>query len=81
MESWYIRIDHYFHRGYLCNMVGSKPMIDFIVKVLPLVSALLYFIVAIGYGVKKEWPWCLVWFSYGLANVAIVWAAWEKLPK
>ena len=56
-------------------------MIDFIVKVLPLISALLYFIVAIGYGVKKEWPWCLVWFSYGLANVAIVWAAWEKLPK
>ncbi len=50
-------------------------MIDWLVKALPLISAVLYFAVGIGYGIKKEWAWCLVWISYGLANVGLVLAA------
>ncbi len=53
-------------------------MIDFIVKALPLISAVLYGIVGVGYFVKKEYAWCLVWISYALANVGLVLAAWEK---
>ncbi len=50
-------------------------MIDFLVKALPLISAILYMVVGIGYGVRKEWAWCLVWVSYALANVGLVLAA------
>ena len=56
-------------------------MIDFLVKALPLISAILYFVVGIGYGVKKEWAWCLVWISYALANVGLVLTAMEKFPR
>jgi len=52
-----------------------------LVKALPLISALLYFIVGVGYGLKKEWAWSLVWISYALANVGLVMAAMEKFPK
>ena len=54
---------------------------DWLVKALPLISALLYFIVGVGYGIKKEWAWSLVWISYALANVGLVMAAMEKFPK
>ena len=54
---------------------------DWLVKALPLISALLYFIVGVGYGLKKEWAWSLVWISYALANVGLVMAAMEKFPK
>ena len=54
---------------------------DWLVKALPLISALLYFIVGVGYGLKKEWAWSLVWISYALANVGLVMAAMEKIPK
>ena len=50
-------------------------MIDFLVKALPLIAAVLYTVVGIGYGIKKEWAWCLVWISYALANVGLVLAA------
>ena len=56
-------------------------MIDALVKALPLISALLYFIVGAGYFIKKEYAWSLVWSSYALANITLVWAAWEKFPK
>ena len=49
--------------------------IDFLVKALPLISAILYMIVGIGYGIRKEYAWCLVWISYALANVGLVLAA------
>ena len=52
-------------------------MIDFLVKTLPLISAILYFIVGIGYGIRKEYAWCLVWVSYALANVGLVLAAMQ----
>tara|TARA_R110000824_G_scaffold51859_1_gene144284 strand:+ start:120 stop:299 length:180 start_codon:yes stop_codon:yes gene_type:complete len=50
-------------------------MIDALTKALPLIAAILYMIVAVGYGLKKEWAWCLVWSSYALANVGLVLAA------
>ena len=50
-------------------------VIDFLVKALPLIAAILYMIVGIGYGIRKEWAWCLVWISYALANVGLVLAA------
>ena len=52
-------------------------VIDFLVKTLPLISAILYFIVGIGYGIRKEYAWCLVWVSYALANVGLVLAAMQ----
>ena len=54
---------------------------DWLVKALPLISALLYFIVGVGYGIKKEWAWSLVWISYALANVGLVLAASEKITQ
>jgi hypothetical protein len=48
---------------------------DFLVKALPLISAILYFIVGAGYAYKKDYAWCLVWISYALANVGLVLAA------
>ena len=50
-------------------------IIEFLVKALPLISALLYFVVGVSYGIKKEWAWCLVWTSYSLSNVGLVLAA------
>ena len=52
-------------------------MLDILVKVMPLVAAVLYFIIGIGYGMKKDYAWCLVWCSYALANVGLVMAAME----
>ena len=53
----------------------EENMIDGLVKALPLIAAILYMIVGIGYGIRKEWAWCLVWISYALANVGLVLAA------
>jgi hypothetical protein len=53
-------------------------MIDFLVKACPLIAAVLYATVAVGYGMKKEYAWCLVWLSYSLANIGLVLAALEK---
>lgn len=36
---------------------------------------LLYFATAVNYGVKGNYPWCLIWFAYALANVGLIWAA------
>tara|TARA_Y100001963_G_scaffold109296_1_gene151123 strand:+ start:2508 stop:2678 length:171 start_codon:yes stop_codon:yes gene_type:complete len=56
-------------------------MIDFLVKACPIISAILYFVVGLGYGMKKDYAWCMVWMSYALANVGLVLAAMDKLPK
>ncbi len=58
------------------KMAMYQPgMIDALTKALPLISGILYAIVAVGYAMKKEWAWCLVWASYALANVGLVLAA------
>ena len=53
-------------------------MVDVLVRVLPLISAILYGIVGVGYAMKREYAWSFVWFSYALANIGLVAAAWEK---
>ena len=50
-------------------------MVEFLVKVCPITAAFLYALVGIGYGLKEDWPWCLVWMSYALANIGLVLAA------
>ena len=52
-------------------------MLDKLIHILPLISAVLYAIVGILYGMEKEWAWCLVWIAYALANLGLVWAALE----
>ena len=56
-------------------VIYHRGMIDALTKALPLIAAVLYMIVAVGYGMKKEWAWCLVWTSYALANVGLVLAS------
>ena len=50
-------------------------MLELLVKICPLVAAVLYAIIAFGYLLKKEYAWCLVWTSYALANIGLVLAA------
>tara|TARA_B100000282_G_C31468805_1_gene370308 strand:- start:246 stop:419 length:174 start_codon:yes stop_codon:yes gene_type:complete len=50
-------------------------LIDLLVKLCPLIAGILYAIVGIGYFIKKDYPWCLVWISYALANLGLVLAA------
>ena len=50
-------------------------MIDLLVKFCPLIAGVLYAIVGIGYFIKKDYPWSLVWISYALANLGLVLAA------
>jgi hypothetical protein len=38
----------------------------------------LYAIVGISYAIKGDFPWALVWFSYAMANVGLMWAASSK---
>tara|TARA_R100000008_G_scaffold83740_1_gene69573 strand:- start:522 stop:683 length:162 start_codon:yes stop_codon:yes gene_type:complete len=52
-------------------------MMDFLVKSMPMISAVLYAIAGLGYFFKEEYAWAAVWSSYALANVALVAAAWE----
>jgi len=39
----------------------------------------LYAAVGISYIAQKNYPWALIWFSYALANLGLVWAANSKL--
>ena len=55
-------------------------LIDFLIKYIPLITAILYFVVAVGYGIRKEWAWSLVWGSYSFANVGLVLAALSTKP-
>lgn len=50
-------------------------MVDLIVKMCPAIVAVLYALVGIGYLVKKDYPWALVWIAYAIANVGLILAA------
>ena len=39
------------------------------------VVMVLYAIVGVSYAIKGDFPWALVWFSYAMANVGLMWAA------
>jgi hypothetical protein len=38
----------------------------------------LYAIVGVSYAIKGDFPWALVWLSYAMANVGLMWAASAK---
>lgn len=50
-------------------------MVDTIVRLMPALVAVLYFITALGYVLKKDWPWALVWGCYALSNIGLIMAA------
>ena len=56
-------------------------MLNWLVKICPILAAILYTVVGSSYGLKKDWSWCLVWLSYALANIGLVLAAMEKTVK
>ncbi len=50
-------------------------MIDSLVKFCPLIAGVLYAVVGVGYFIRKDYAWALVWISYALANLGLVLAA------
>ena len=56
----------------------TGTMIDILVKLCPAIAGILYAIVGIGYLVKRDYPWALVWISYSLANLGLVLAAAQR---
>jgi hypothetical protein len=47
-------------------------------RLLPLIVAVLYAITAIGLFRKGEVPMAVMWLCYSVANVAVVWACWNR---
>jgi len=45
-----------------------------ITRIMPGVVAVLYAITAVAFFVKKDVPWGLVWLSYAMANVGLIFA-------
>ena len=39
------------------------------------IAMVLYAMVGVSYTIKGDMPWALVWFSYAMANVGLIWAA------
>jgi len=50
-------------------------MFDKFLYIMPGIVTLLYFITALIYLWKQDYPWAMVWGSYGLANVGLIWMA------
>ena len=50
-------------------------MVDTLVRVIPAIVAVLYGLTALGYVLKKDWPWALVWGCYALSNIGLIMAA------
>ena len=40
-----------------------------------ILGGFIYIANAVGYGIKGEWPWCLTYFAYSMANCGLIWAA------
>ena len=55
--------------------MSIASVIDVLVKLCPAIAGILYAIVGLGYLVKRDYPWVLVWISYSLANLGLVLAA------
>lgn len=53
-------------------------MVDTIVRLMPALVAVLYFITALGYAAKRDWPWCLVWGCYALSNIGLILASTKE---
>lgn len=39
------------------------------------IAAVLYIAVGVSHFIKGNMPWALIWFTYGIANFGLVWAA------
>lgn len=46
-----------------------------------MVVCVLYTLTGIGFLLKKNWPWAIVWLSYAMANVGLIWAAYQGVQK
>jgi len=62
----------------LMDGISTQMIIDLLVKGCPLIAAALYATVGLGYFIRKDYAWSLVWISYSLANVGLVLAATER---
>ena len=43
------------------------------------ITAVLYISVGVSYAMKGNYPWCIIWLSYGLANCGLIWASLTKV--
>ena len=50
-------------------------MVDLLTRAIPAVVAVLYGLTALGYILKKDWPWALVWGCYALSNMGLILAS------
>ena len=50
-------------------------MVDLLTRAIPAVVAVLYGLTALGYILKKDWPWALVWGCYALSNIGLILAS------
>ena len=53
-------------------------MIDVLTKVGPALAMVLYAVTAVAWGIKGNPGLGLMWGSYALANVGIIWASWNS---
>jgi len=53
-------------------------MAEKLVIILPGVTGVLYAVTALAFVAKKEPSWALVYASYALANVGLIWASLLK---
>ena len=53
-------------------------MLDILTKVGPALAMVLYAVTAVAWGMKGNPGLGLMWGSYALANVGIIWASWNS---
>jgi hypothetical protein len=50
-------------------------MADKLIVLLPGITMVLYFTTAAAFALKKDYPWCLVYAAYAMANVGLILAS------
>ena len=45
--------------------------VDMITTVSPMIVAVLFGITSIGFVIKKDYAWSIVWASYAIANISL----------
>jgi len=50
-------------------------MADKLIVLLPGVTSVLYFATAFAFATKKDYPWCLIYAAYAMANVGLILAS------
>ena len=46
-----------------------------------ILAIILYFIIAIQSALDKDYPHCMIWVCYGLANLGFLWHMLERAGK